>query len=254
MLSAALDQASKVRLIAAAAPHSGAFLHARPCSALGTRLENYRLRIAVALRLGAKVCEPHICICGTHVDNINTGRHGLSCRKSAGRLSRHSTVNDLIKRALSLAEIPSRLEPPSLVRKDGKRPDGMTLTPWSHGRCLVWDFTCPDTFAPSHLNTAVSSPGAVACEAEDRKRQKYAGLAASYCFIPIAVETMGALGEEAVDFIRDLGRRLAIVTGEKRATEFLLQRLSVAIQRGNSAAVQGTVNCDIDKLDDIFYL
>ena len=252
VLSAAPDLAGKARLIAAATPHSGAFLHTRPCTALGTRLDNSSLRISIALRLGAPVCAPHVCVCGAEVDS--TGRHGLSCRKSAGRLSRHSAVNDLIKRALSSAEIPARLEPPSLARDDGKRPDGLSLTPWSNGRCLVWDFTCPDTFAQSHLNTAVSGPGAVASEAEDRKRQKYASLSATYYFVPVAVETMGALGEDAADFIHQLGRRITAVTGETRATEFLLQRLSVAIQRGNAASVLGTVEAKADNLDAVFYL
>lgn len=252
VLSAAPDLASKARLIAAAAPHSGAFLNARPCSSLGTRLDNSSLRIAVALRLGAPVCAPHICVCGSPVDS--TGRHGLSCRKSAGRLSRHGAVNDLIKRALTSAEVPCRLEPSSLSRDDDKRPDGMSLSPWSNGRCLVWDFTCPDTLAHSHVNTAVSGPGIVASEAEDRKRLKYASLSPLYCFVPIAVETLGALGEDAADFIHQLGRRITVVTGERRATEFLLQRLSVAVQRGNAASVLGTVDSADDKLDAIFYL
>jgi hypothetical protein len=83
VLSAARDQVGKARLIAAAAPHSGAFLHARPCSSLiGMRLDDSSLRIAVALRLGAPICAPHACICGGIVDS--TGTHGLSCRKSAG--------------------------------------------------------------------------------------------------------------------------------------------------------------------------
>ena len=252
VMSAAPDQTSKARLIAAASLHSGAFLQARPCSALGTRLDSSSLRIAVALRLGAPVCAPHFCVCGAAVDS--SGSHGLSCRKSAGRLSRHSAVNDLIKRSLSSAEIPCRLEPPSLLRDDNKRPDGLSLSPWSNGRCLVWDFTCPDTLAPSHLNLAVSGPGLVACEAEDHKRLKYSSLSAAYCFIPVAVETLGALGDEAANFLRQLGRRIATVTGEQRATEFLLQRLSVAIQRGNAVAVMGTVDLAADKLDAVFYL
>ena len=52
VLSAAHNQAGIARLIAAAAPHSGAFLQAVPCSAVGTRLDDTSLRIAVALRLG----------------------------------------------------------------------------------------------------------------------------------------------------------------------------------------------------------
>jgi len=71
----------------------------------------------------------------------------------------------------------------SLLCIDNKRQDGLTLSPWSIGRCLVWDFTCPDTLAPSHIDLAVSGPGVVAYEAEDHKRLKYSNLAASYCFI-----------------------------------------------------------------------
>jgi hypothetical protein len=43
--------------------------------------------------------------------------------------------------------------------------------------------------------------------------------------------------------MHDLGR-ISEMTGERRATEFLLRRLSVAIQRGNaaSASVFGTVD------------
>src|SRR5271165_5142013 len=92
VLSAAHNQAGIARLIAAAAPHSGAFLQALPCSAVGTRMDDTSLRIAVALRLGAPVCAPHSCVCGADVDE--SGTHGLSCRKTAGRHSRHSALND----------------------------------------------------------------------------------------------------------------------------------------------------------------
>ena len=57
-------------------------------------------------------------------------------------------LNDILHRALSSANIPSRLEPTGLDRADGKRPDGITMIPWSNGRLLVWDATCVDIFAP----------------------------------------------------------------------------------------------------------
>lgn len=252
VLKAARDQSSKARLIAASAPHSGAFLNARPCAPLGTRLDNTSLRIAVAIRLGAQVCLPHTCICGTKVDD--SGRHGLCCLKSAGRMARHNHVNDIIKRALSSAEIPSRLEPISLSRHDDKRPDGMSLTPWTRGRCLAWDFTCPDTLAPSHLDVAVTGPGAVARAAEERKRQKYSELSHVFCFIPIAIETHGAFGDEALLFIQELGEKIKAVSGEYRATEFLFQRLSVAIQQGNAASVLGTLGEQSVSLEGVYYL
>jgi len=201
VMSAANTQVGRARLFAATAPHSGDFLNAVPCSAVGTRLDDTSLRLAVALRIGAKICAPHSCVCGARVDS--DGIHALACRKSAGRHMRHSAVNDLIKRALVSANVPSLLEPTSLCRDDGKRPDGLTVLPWANGRCLVWDFTCPDTLAASHLDRAVLSPGAIANDAENRKRSKYLSLSAQYRFVPIAIETLGAPGDEALAFFRD---------------------------------------------------
>jgi hypothetical protein len=248
--SAAQNQVGLARLIAATAPHSGDFLNAIPCSTVGTLLDDTSLRLAVALRLGAKICAPHSCVCGVQVDS--NGTHGLACRKSAGRHMRHNAVNDLIKRALMSANIPAMLEPNSLCRDDGKRPDGLTVLPWANGRCLVWDFTCPDTLAASHLNRAVLSPGAVANDAENHKMTKYSSLSAQYDFRPIAVETLGAPGDEALTFFRDLGQRIAAATAEPRSFQFLMQRVSVAVQRGNAACIVGTVQAS--DWDDLFYI
>ena len=238
LLITAPDQAAVARLTAVSAPYAGAFLHAVPITACGTRLDDRSLRIAIALRLGAPVCAEHRCICGTMVDA--SGIHGLSCRKSAGRLARHNAVNELIRRALLTAEIPSRLEPAKLSCTDDKRPDGVSTMPWSRGKCVAWDFTCPDTLAASHLNRAVTGPGEVANEAERRKMDKYAELATRYQFIPIAIETLGPIGTEATSFIQELGRRIVAVTQELRSMSFLWQRLSVAVQRGNAACIAGT--------------
>ena len=70
-----------------------------------------------------------------------------------------------------------------------------------------------------------------------------ATLRTQYCFVPLAVvETLRALGEEVVTFYRDIGRRIVVATGEPRSTQFLFQRLSIAIQRGNAASVLGTAS------------
>jgi len=130
-------------------------------------MDDCSLRIAIALRLGLLVSKECKCICGSIADAC--GSHALSCKKTAGRHARHSAVNDLIQRALSSANIPSRLEPAGLSRNDGKRPDGLTLMPWANGRCLLWDFTCSHTLADSSLNRAVLVPSNVACDAERRK-------------------------------------------------------------------------------------
>ena len=186
------------------------------------------------------MCRPHECSsCGAAVDELGT--HGLSCRFSKGRHSRHAALNDIIKHALDSAKIPCHLEPTGLYRSDGKRPDGASLVPWRCGRVLVWDATCVDTLAPSHRTLASRECRAAAMEAEQRKGSKYSHLEVTHCFIPVAVETLGAMGPEARSLFKEIARRIKITYGEERAHEFLLQRVAVAVQRGNAASVLGTL-------------
>ena len=101
------------------------------------------------------------------------------CRFSAGRIPRHSALNDVVRRGLSAAGILSMLEPSGLDCGDGKRPDGITVYPYSRGRCLIWDPTCVNTFASSNLIRAALEAGSVADAAEVRKIAKYADASSS---------------------------------------------------------------------------
>ena len=190
-----------------------------------------------------KVIKKHICRCGVGVKS--NGIHGLSCRRSAGRHARHSMENDVIARSLRSLDIPVELEPLNLLRGDGKRPDGATLIPFSHGKCLLWDLTDPDTLTPSHFSHTSLAAGSAALGAETRKRAKYLDLSRNYTFVPFAVETFGAWGPEALAFSSEVGARLAVGTGESRSTSFLRQRIDIAIQRGNALAVRGTFGEDV---------
>ena len=93
----------RARLLAAAAIHSGDWLHALPISACGLRLNDEAVRVAVGLRLGTDICQPHQCVCGSIVDV--RGSHALSCKRNAGRIQRHHHINDLVWRAMSRAGI-----------------------------------------------------------------------------------------------------------------------------------------------------
>ena len=154
--------------------------------------------------------------CGTSVSNLAT--HGLSCRWSEGRHFRHASPNNIIWRSCVSAKVSARLEPSDVFRSDGKRPDGITLVPWENGKLLIWDATCCDTLAHSYLSVASSESRAVAAEAEWRKQLKYAQLSKSLLFIPLAFETLGAIGSES------------LATGDSQSFLFLLQRLAVAIR------------------------
>jgi hypothetical protein len=67
----------------------------------------------------------------------------------------------------------------------------------------------------------VLGPGAVANDAESRKSVKYRSLAALYSLTPIAVESLGPLGQDATIFFNELGRRIQATTAEPRSLQFL---------------------------------
>ena len=93
---------SRARLLAAARKKSGAWLNALPVPSLGTQLDPETLRVSIALRIGADVCQPHSCRCGRLMDA--RGLHGLSSRFSAGRHPRHYAMNDVVRRASQLRQ------------------------------------------------------------------------------------------------------------------------------------------------------
>ena len=80
---------------------------------------------------------------------------------------------------------------PGLDIGDGSRPDGIRVFTFSGRRSLVWDCTCVDTFAALHLNWSAMEAGIAANYAEELKLRKYAALAETHQFEPIAVGTMG---------------------------------------------------------------
>ena len=151
-----------------------------------------------------------------------------------------ASIEYCIQRALSSAKIPSRLEPPGLSRADGKRPDGVSVMPWSAGKLLVWDATCSDTFAISNLRAATHAAGEVAATAEGRKESKYSFLSHSHIFVPISVESTGVFGPRTESFVKNLGKRITWQSGNPKATTYLRQRLSAAIQCGNALSILGT--------------
>ena len=236
----AISDVAKARLLSVSCTESGAWLNALPLSSIGLRMDDDVVRIAMGLRLGLPLCSLHTCSgCGGDVQE--DGIHGLSCRYSTGCHSRHVALNDIVKRSLDAAKIPSNLEPSGLYRGNGKRLDGASVVPWQRDKILIWDATCSDTFASSYRDIAVQEPEAVAAASEHRKWAKYSHLEATHHFVPLAVESLCVLGHEARAFIRDLVLHLTSATDDQQLHQFLLQRVAVAIQRGNAAAVLGTI-------------
>lgn len=214
-------------------------------------MDNNSARIAVGLRVGSQLCEEHKCICGKMVEK--DGLHGLSCAKCAeGKLARHESVNNIFSHAFSSAGVPNIIQPPGVSRDDGKRPDGMTLIPWSHGKSLLWDVTVRDTMAASYINDSSKKASTIADKAERHKHNHYISLKQNYLLTPLAFETLGCMGPETKKFIDKLGSLMKKATGEAKSKDYLLQRISIAIQRGNATCILGTLGKK--KIDDFYLL
>src|SRR6218665_147531 len=118
--------------------------------------------------------------------------------------------------------------------------DGATLVPWSTGKCLAWDATVVHTCAASYILPQAGSVGPASVQEANRKALKYAALPTTLAFQPVAIKTLSPLDPSACDFINQIGSRMSAITGDRRETVFLFQRLSMAIQRFNLVAFLGT--------------
>ena len=260
LLQSADTLEDKARLKAVSSEHASDWLNCIPLPSLSLKLNRQSLRIAVALRLGSRICRPHKCHCtdttsGQPITVDIKGLHGLSCASAAGkgRIARHDRANDLIHRALASANYHCILEPTGLCR-DKKRPDGFSLYPYAEGKILAWDYTCRNTLADTYKEHTAEEVGYAAKEGEKEKFKNYEELVNdNYFVVPIAHETMGSWAPDSLKFLKDLGSRITESTGEKRARSFLFQSLSMNLQRGNALCVMGTV-AHHRKLEEIYHL
>ena len=77
-----------------------------------------------------------------------------------------------------------------------------------------------------------------------KQTTKYTNLAKMHHFVPITIVTGGAWNELTLEFITELGRTTSGVTQGPRETQFLFQRLSISLQRGNAVAFKNKFSSD----------
>ena len=73
-------------------------------------------------------------------------------------------------------------------------PDGLTLTPWSHGKSQLWDATCGDTLAKSYVNHTSKEVGWVARTAEEDKIKLYSSLRNQLLFCSSRIRNARTMG------------------------------------------------------------
>ena len=125
-------------------------------------------------------------------------------------------------------------------REDGKIPEGMRLIPWQGEKNVTWDVTVTDTVVDCYLHLSAAFTGSAAEGAASRKERKYAALDHSYTFIPLGFETYEPINDKGTKFLQELGRRLRTISDDPRESAFLLQHISITLQRFNAIAFSDT--------------
>jgi hypothetical protein len=145
------------------------------------------------------------------------------------------------------------LEPIGLSRNgDGKRPDSLTYTTWKNGKCLIWDFTCADTLCKSYVRKGSTEVGSAAAGGEDKKVENYSNLSENYHFVPVGIETYGAYGPQAIKLIKQICKKIQEATGEKLSTFYLMQSISMAVQKGKTVCVRSCPKKTSPGLEGLF--
>ena len=227
------DASSRIHILSATRKESQAWIQGLPSSSLAHIRDNEVVRIAIGLRLGVPLCVPHSCCqCGAQVNKF--GRHGLSCPK---KTETYAQVGSIVRDCLDSLSV-SHYELSDYREASGNPPEGTKLTPWRCGQPLVWDITVVDTFAPHHSSLIEEGPGAVANRIETVKTVEQLRLLSTHSYVPLVIETTGVFGTETAKFFKELARRMRLISRDSREHSSLLQKISIAIQCGNAAAIQ----------------
>ena len=78
-----------------------------------------------------------------------------------------------------------------------------------------------------------------------------------YLFAPVVIETSSVFGKQTLSFLKDLACRVRKVSVEVKSFPYLLQRLAVAVQRGNAVSVLGTFaseDCLVFEDSDAYFI
>ena len=132
-----------------------------------------------------------------------------------------------------------------LVRIDGKRPGGLTLIPWQGGKPLTLDVTVVSTLADSYLYIPrFTLPAALLKPLQSGRN------VSTLPFLLIIYSDRSQLRPLAPQLLSEVGRRSTYLSGDSRDTSFLFQRLSMLIQRFNSALIMDSF-CFSDEDPDL---
>ena len=229
----------KARLNSLASTHAGAWLQALPMPTLGLAFPPREFRVILRHSLGLQLYSaPRSCPACNNSQLDVWGIHSVSCSSGGDRIGRHNAVRDALFHVAQAAAFSPTLETGHNLPDSQRRPGDITIPNWSRGRPAAVDVTVTSPLQISTIANAAREAGVAARRREVAKDTSNLGdcEAAGIEFLPVSVETFGAWGPVALETINAISYRWADHHGESRsrAVNWIYQKLSVAVQRGNA--------------------
>ena len=229
----------KARLNSLASDHAGAWLQALPMPTMGLAIPAREFRVLLRHTLGLPIYSaPRPCpTCNGACLDV-WGIHSVACGSGGDRIGRHNAVRDALFHVAEAAALSPILEMGHTIPNSQRRPGDITLPNWLRGRPAAIDVTVTSPLQNSTVTGAAIETGVAARRREQAKDDANVEACESTGsdFLPVAVETFGAWGPVALSTITAISRRWSDRHGEQRskATNWIFQKLSVALQRGNA--------------------
>jgi len=146
-------------------------------------------------------------------------------KRALGTSARHHALNDLVARSFASAGVPVTKEPTGLLRMDGKRPDGVSL---SMAERQV-DMLGRHCYMPTGWVIRWQNISWGRCSSRDGSFPE----GGQVCWPWRPLHLWANCGWE-------LGRWISINTGEARETSYLFQRISVLVQHFDAVLLHGS--------------
>ena len=171
------------------------------------------------------------------------GYHCVTCKRGGNVTLRHNAVRDVLFNTFRRAGLSSHLEVGSGWGQDCSRtrPADILVTNWDNGISAAFDVTVTSPLNSSVIMEAGMYSGVAARAAEFRKHSENNTkcVQLSWKCIPLAVESYGAWGPEALKAFSQVATHLAICgnTYKSKALADLYGCLSHTLIRANARAI-----------------
>ena len=172
------------------------------------------------------------------------GDHAVICGGKGDRNLRHNAIRDLIAKTARDAGFRIMLEHGGDLG-DQRRPGDVAIERFESGKTCLIDVAVINPTGESHVKKLrEDGAGAAATAYEKIKRAKYEDLDESkFIFVPFILETSGALGKTAKNFISELRQKIdekicsRAVEKPRQEIDPLLRAISLELQRANGSMI-----------------